>query len=98
MLSQLAASSSGFHPNHSNIIVEKRMKQSDRIRSATDASDQTIRQAVLLLKNLRPGLAPNDTLKVTHHPWIRMRSQRTSQQVISVGNIGHPIPQCFVNR
>src|SRR2546421_4130691 len=73
MLAQLAAKSAGFDANHAHrIIAEKRMKQSDRIRSPADAGNQTIRQPLLLLEDLDPGFGADHSLKIAHHRWIGM--------------------------
>ena len=99
MLAQATATPAGFDADHSHrLIAQERMKQSDRIRSAADAGNQTIRQTVLLFQDLRPRFPPDHALKIAHHQRIRMRSQRAAQQIISIGNIRHPVAQRFIDR
>ena len=73
------------------------MKQANGIRAAADAGNQDIRQAAGLLQNLRARFAADDRLKFTHHQRVWMRPQRAAEQIVSVGNIRHPIAQRFVN-
>src|ERR1043166_3440468 len=68
MLAQLASRTTGFDAKHLHVrIAEKRMKQSDRGRAATDTRDQRIRQTAFTFENLRTRLASNHALKVAQH-------------------------------
>src|SRR5207237_542342 len=98
VLAQLVACATSFDADHlDRSVVEKRMKQSDRIRSATNTRDQNIRQATFLYQDLSACFAPDHALKVAHHQRIRMWTKRTAEQVISVAHIRDPITQRFVD-
>src|SRR5947209_18841337 len=88
------------------------MEEPDGIRSATNAGNQTnlgtrasgvpvsakSRRDACVPRELRACFASNHALKFAYHQRIWMRTERAAKQIISIGNISHPVTQRFVNR
>src|SRR5207249_1340443 len=76
MLAELAAASSGFDADQLYIrVAEKRVKQSDGIGAAADASEEMRRQTLLRRENLIASFAADDQMKVADHRGIRMGAE-----------------------
>src|SRR5580765_1003953 len=56
VLSQCFAAATGLDADHSYIVIKKRMKQPYRVRSAADAGNENVRQAVFFFNDLLAGL------------------------------------------
>src|ERR1044072_856717 len=68
VLAQLFPPTAGLNADHlDQFISQKRVKQSDRIRSTADARYQTIRQTIFFADDLSTRFAANDALKIAHH-------------------------------
>ena len=75
----LNAFAAGFHTNHLHwLILEKRIKQSHRIRAAADTGDQHVRQPLLFFQDLPPRFIPDHALEIPHHQRIGMWPERTA--------------------
>src|SRR5690242_8746518 len=73
VLAQLVAAAARFDTDHPHrLVVQKRMKQADRVRAAADARDEHVRQPAFLFEDLHARFAADDALKITHHEGIRM--------------------------
>ena len=79
-------------------IIEERMEQPHRVRSAADARHRGIRQPALGFLQLRLGFLADHRLEVAHHHRIRMRAGDGADQVIGVLDIGDPVAQRLVHR
>src|SRR5690554_4130320 len=88
-----------FHTDHfDRCIIEERVEQPHCVGAAADTGDQGIRQAPLLLHDLTTGFFTDDSLEVTYHGRIRVRTGYRTDDVESAVDIGHPVTQCFVHR
>jgi hypothetical protein len=74
------------------------VEDAHRVAAAADARDDRIRQAAELLETLRARFAADDRLELAHHERIRMRPQHAAEQVIRVGDVGHPVTHGLVDR
>src|SRR5262249_11537017 len=80
VLAEFAATPAGFDADHLYVrIPQKRVKQSNRVRTAADAGIQMGWQSLLLSQNLLACLAPDHRLKVTHHGGIRMGAEHRTE-------------------
>jgi len=71
------------------------VKNPHRVRSATDARDDSLRQPTGALEHLLARLASNDRLKLTHHPGIGRGSNDRTDDVVAVIHRRHPITNRF---
>jgi hypothetical protein len=55
------------------------MKQANRITSSTDARYEIVGESPLTIEYLCSRLAADNTLKVSDHHWVWMRSKRLSR-------------------
>ena len=98
MFAKLRAAPTGFDANQLDAFVaDKRVEQADGIAAPADAGVQRIRQAALSLKNLGARLNADHTMKVADHDWIRMCTQRGTEEVISIVDVGHPVAHGFAD-
>src|ERR1051326_159020 len=97
VLSELRARAPGLDADHSDATVaEERVKQTYRVRAAADARDERVRQTAFRFENLRARLSPDDALERANHERIWVRAERAAEQVVSVGDVRHPVAQGFV--
>ena len=88
----------GFYPVHGDVLILKKwMKQADRVGTAADAGHQRVRQTAGKLQGLRPRLAPDDTLEITHQHRIRVRPGHCADNVKGVIDIGYPVAHGFIH-
>ena len=87
----------GLHTHQPYIIVQKAIENTDGIAAAAHTGDDLIGQTASLLQNLPARLFADHTLKFAHHEWIRMRPQRTADDVVRVVRIGDPIAHGLVH-
>ena len=80
------------------LVVEERVHHADGVGSATDARAHRVRvvDAVPVLKLLL-GLLADDLLEVANHGRERVRSGDRAEQVVRIGDVGHPIAQRLVD-
>ena len=78
-------------------IFEERKKDTDRIRTTTHAGGDFVRQATLFLHNLTATLFANHTMKVAHHHWEWMRTERGTDNVMRGADVGDPVTHRFVD-
>src|SRR5947199_368028 len=98
MLAGPKSASGCLNAEHSYFwISNEGIKQPHGVASAADASDEIIRQPSLLLENLPTCFLSDHRLKVTHHHRIGMRAGYGTDQIVSIANVGHPIPQRLVH-
>src|SRR5215203_7509942 len=76
VLAQALAGAARLYAHHSNAwVVQEFMKQTDRIRSASNASDEKIGQPPFLCDDLFTSLLTDNTLEVPHHEGVGVRTQ-----------------------
>src|SRR5215471_13034739 len=76
MLAQIVSNSSSLDADHPHgRVVEKLMKESDRIRSTAHTGNKNIRQSAFFLQDLLARLPSDHRLKITDHQRIWMRTQ-----------------------
>ena len=80
------------------LVVEKRVKQADRVRAAADAGDEVIRQSFFLLENLTACLVADHALEVAHHHGVRVRAVGGAENVVRAPDVRHPVAHCLVDR
>src|ERR1043165_1380077 len=98
VLAQLRARAPGFDADHAYPRVgEERVEESDGVRAAADAGDERVGQAPRRFENLRARLSPDDALEVAHHARVWMWAEGAAQQIVSVGNVRHPVAQRLVD-
>ncbi len=78
-------------------IVDERVEDADRIRSAADAGGHRVGQPARLVEHLRAGLQPDHPLEVTHHHRERVRSGRGAEAVVGVVGVGDPVAERLVD-
>src|SRR2546425_5390530 len=99
MITKCFAAAAGFNADQSYLLVlDEVMKNSDGVRSATDASDDRIRQAAFSFQNLCASFASDNFLEIADHGGIRMRAQHAAQQIVCGPDVGDPIAHGFVDR
>ena len=79
-------------------IVDERVKDTDRIRTTTDARCDGIRQPARLRLDLRTRLEPDHPLEIAHHRRKRMGPSRGAEAVVRVVGVGDPVPEGLVDR
>ena len=74
------------------------MKQPDGVGAAANGGDEQIGQPPFLFENLRPGFNTDDALEIAHQFGIGVRACRRADDVESVVDVGHPVPERLVHR
>ncbi len=74
------------------------MKKPDRIRTAADTGDRSVRQPAERIDALLARLAPDDVLQLADQERVRMRPDGRAEQVVASLGIAHPVPECLVYR
>ncbi len=98
VFAQRRAAASGFHAQHFHVrVIQKRVKQSNRIRAAADAGHQQIRQTLFRFQNLRARFVADHAMKIAHHHRIGMRSQHRAQQIMRRADVRDPVAHRFVD-
>src|SRR5438046_94393 len=96
VLSQRVAAPTGLHADQSYFLVlQERMKNTNRVAPPADTRKNTIRKPPFLFQNLPPRLNPDHTMKIAHHHRIRVRSQRGAKQIVSGLDVSNPIAHGF---
>ena len=78
-------------------IVQERVEQTNRVRTATHAGSNTIGQAASLSQNLLARLLTDSVMEETHHRRERVRTRSGTQQVVGVLNVRNPVAQRLIN-
>src|SRR5579862_7469808 len=87
----------GFDTDQANILVgHEGGENAHRIRSASNAGDNSVWKVPMTLKILRPGLVADHPLELTNHVRIGMRTGDRPNDVMSCPHIGNPIPHGLV--
>src|SRR5699024_719412 len=93
------ALASGFETkNPHGFVIEKRIKQPDRVRTATNASRYSCWQLTIITQHLLSGFFTNDFLQIPHHRGERMRSSRGTENIVGGINVGDPVAKSFIDR
>ena len=79
-------------------IRDEGVEDAHRVAAAADAGDDRVRQPAELLEALRPRFAADHRLELAHHQRIRMRAEHRAEQVVGVGDVGHPVAHRLVDR
>ena len=74
------------------------MEEADGVRPAADAGDDGVRQGAVALQILPPRLVADHALQLAHHVGVGVRPGRSADDVVSVGDVGHPIAHRLVQR
>src|SRR6185369_10906191 len=73
VIAELFSSAAGFHSDQLHLLVlNKIIENADRVRSATHARNDCRGKPARHLKNLRAGVAPDNTTKLVHQRLIRL--------------------------
>src|SRR6201989_3470891 len=81
MFTQMRAAPARLHTDELYLLVfYELVKDADGVRSPANTGDDCLRKFAFGLKNLHPGLASSNFVKIAHHGRIRMRAQHTAQQ------------------
>src|SRR3546814_13926281 len=75
------------------LVVEERGEQPDRVRAATDAGGDRVRQYAVLVEALLAGLVTDAAAEVTDHAGERVRASGGAEQVCRGVDAGHPVAQ-----
>src|SRR4051812_15952590 len=98
MVAERLAASAGLNADQLNLFVsDKFVKDSNCVRSATDARNYCCWKFALGFHDLRTSFSPNYSMKVTDHCRIGVRSQHAPQQIVSRADVGHPIAHGFID-
>ncbi len=99
IFAEARARAARFEPEHLHFaILDERMEQPDRVRSAADARDHPVGQLADRRNDLLARLASDHGLKLTHEVGIGMRANRGTQTVVRAVRIGNPVAQRFIDR
>ena len=97
--SRCDALAAGLDADQSNVaVVEEAVEDADRVAAAADAGDDDVRQPADLLEHLPPRLPADHRLELADHQRIGMRSERGSEQVVGVADVGDPVAHRLVDR
>src|SRR3990172_8771801 len=87
-----------FDTVHSDrVIVDKRIKQTDGVRSTTDASDHGVRQSAFEFHDLPAHFTPDHRLKIAHDARIGMRAGDSAENIKRAVDVGDPIAERLVD-
>ena len=74
------------------------MEDAHGVGAATDAGNHVVRLAPGRLRHLHQAFLADDGLEVPHHHRIGMRPRNRTNDVESIGDVGHPVAHGLVQR
>src|SRR4051794_26435082 len=83
MLAERGTAASGFDPDEPHLaILEELVECADSVGTAADAGDDGRRQSAFLLQYLFFDFNTDAAMKVAHHGWVRMSSERAAEKIM----------------
>ncbi len=96
LVNALAARFDTNDPDRS--VVQERIEEPHRVRSAADRGDDRVRQPTFGLVQLAAGFLADDRLEIAHHRRVWVGARHRSDAVERVTDIGDPVAQRVVHR
>src|SRR5438034_4007018 len=98
-MTRLDTEPAGFDADESRLRIEEARERTDRVGTTAHTRDNHVRiAAVENLAALPPRFVADDALKLTHHPWERMRAHRGAEAVVRVLDARDPRAHRLVDR
>ena len=90
---------SRFHTDQTHIFfVDVRIKNTHRVGAATHACNDRIGLTAREFGHLYECFFPDHRLEIAHHHRIGMRARHRADDVIGMGDVGHPVAHRLVER
>src|SRR5208337_4821482 len=86
-----------FNAYEFHIVAQERVEDTDRIRSATYACHDRVREPAFFLHYLRLRLSPDHGLEIPDHEGVRVRAHYRTEEEIGVLHMRHPVPERLVH-
>src|SRR6266566_6326887 len=78
-------------------VIEELMEYADRVASPANTGNHAPWQPAFLLQDLSTGLSADDALEVADHGRVGVWAHYGPEKVVSVFDVGDPVPQRFVD-
>ena len=92
-----AAPPAGSTPTSRAVGVDESREDPDRVRTATDASDDDVGVTTGQRPALLSRLVADHPVELTNHPRVRVRTHHRTQAVVAVTDGGDPVPHRLVD-
>ena len=87
-----------FEPNKPHLFIRnKRMEHPYRIATPANASQYIVGQTPFDLQQLRSSLSADNSLEIAYHFGVWLRTNDTTNQIMSGLNVSNPIPYGFID-